>query len=393
MSLEDKDVDTLSNEELDQNTDTNVDTDNTDTGTDDLDSVDDSEVESDIDSDTNSEDNDSDESQNNLSDMSDEEFLALMNSKGTITATNSDKKTKTDTNVPKDTNKRKSDAVDDKLKDQNTDKEPTKVDNQEVDYKSIYEQVFKPFKANGKEITPKSVEDIISLMQMGANYTKKMQLMAPMKKVVQSLDNAKIDEQELNFLIDVSKGDKEAIKQLLIKHKIDPLEIDLDGDNTYSPRNNIASDEDVEFNDTLMDIHDSLPRIQEILNNTWDDNSKKAILKDPRLMRALHEEVQMGRFDEVQKRLEAEKTFGRYKGVSDVDAYIDLVSKMEQERMKTKTQPETPTKTESTKKIPDKSKAAPTKGKTSKSSSSLTAKDLLSMSDDEFNKLSERDLV
>lgn len=393
MSLEDKDVDTLNNEELDQNTDTNVDTDNTDTGTDDLDSVDDSEVESDIDSDTNSEDNDSDESQNKLSDMSDEEFLALMNSKGTITATNSDKKTKTDTNVPKDTNKRKSDAVDDKLKDQNTDKEPTKVDNQEVDYKSIYEQVFKPFKANGKEITPKSVEDIISLMQMGANYTKKMQLMAPMKKVVQSLDNAKIDEQELNFLIDVSKGDKEAIKQLLIKHKIDPLEIDLDGDNTYSPKNNIASDEDVEFNDTLMDIHDSLPRIQEILNNTWDDNSKKAILKDPRLMRALHEEVQMGRFDEVQKRLEAEKTFGRYKGVSDVNAYIDLVSKMEQERMKTKIQPETPIRTESTKKIPDKSKAAPTKGKTSKSSSSLTAKDLLSMSDDEFNKLSERDLV
>ena len=393
MSLEDKDVDTLNNEELDQNTDTNVDTDNTDTGTDDLDSVDDSEVESDIDRDTNSEDNDSDESQNKLSDMSDEEFLALMDSKGTITATNSDKKTKTDTNVPKDTNKRKSDAVDDKLKDQNTDKEPTKVDNQEVDYKSIYEQVFKPFKANGKEITPKSVEDIISLMQMGANYTKKMQLMAPMKKVVQSLDNAKIDEQELNFLIDVSKGDKEAIKQLLVKHKIDPLEIDLDGDNTYSPRNNIASDEDVEFNDTLMDIHDSLPRIQEILNNTWDDNSKKAILKDPRLMRALHEEVQMGRFDEVQKRLEAEKTFGRYKGVSDVNAYIDLVSKMEQERMKTKIQPETPIRTESTKKIPDKSKAAPTKGKTSKSSSSLTAKDLLSMSDDEFNKLSERDLV
>lgn len=391
MSLEDKNVDTLNNEELDQNTDTNVDTDNTDTGTDDLDSVDDSEVESDID--TDSEDNDSDESQNNLSDMSDEEFLALMDSKGTITATNSDKKTKTDTNVPKDTNKRKSDAVDDKLKDQNTDKEPTKVDNQEVDYKSIYEQVFKPFKANGKEITPKSVEDIISLMQMGANYTKKMQLMAPMKKVVQSLDNAKIDEQELNFLIDVSKGDKEAIKQLLIKHKIDPLEIDLDGDNTYSPRNNIASDEDVEFNDTLMDIHDSLPKIQEILNNTWDDNSKKAILKDPRLMRALHEEVQMGRFDEVQKRLEAEKTFGRYRGISDVNAYIDLVSKMEQERMKTKTQPETPTRTESTKKIPDKSKAAPTKGKTSKSSSSLTAKDLLSMSDDEFNKLSERDLV
>ena len=323
----------------------------------------------------------------NIDSMSDEEFEAFMNnSTSTTTDEVEDKKEEVTTEKEQTTTPEVKEDSEVKEDTKESTKEDSKVPEE-------YASIFKPFKANGKVITPKTVEDVISLMQMGANYTKKMQLMAPMKKVVQSLDNAKIDEQELNFLIDVSKGDKEAIKQLLIKHKIDPLEIDLDGDNTYSPRNNIASDEDVEFNDTLMDIHDSLPRIQEILNKTWDDNSKKAILKDPRLMRALHEEVQMGRFDEVQKRLEAEKTFGRYKGISDVDAYIDLVSKMEQERMKTKTQPETPTRTESTKKIPDKSKAAPTKGKTSKSSSSLTAKDLLSMSDDEFNKLSERDLV
>lgn len=392
MSLEDKDVDTLNNEELDQNTDTNVDTDNTDTGTDDLDSVDDSEVESDID--TDSEDNDSDESQNNLSDMSDEEFLALMDSKGTITATNSDKKTKTDTNVPKDTNKRKSDAVDDKLKDQNTDKEPTKVDNQEVDYKSIYEQVFKPFKANGKEITPKSVEDIISLMQMGANYTKKMQLMAPMKKAVESLNKAQINEEDLNFLIDVHNGDKEAIKKLLAKHEVDPIELDMENTN-YVPKNNIASDDDVEYSDVLEDIQPSLPKIQEILTKQWDAKSKSELLKNPQLMRALHEEIEMGRFDDVQAQLEIEKTFGRYKGKSDIEAYIDLVSRLVAEQQsKATVETRKPTQdNKPTKPVPDKTKAAPVRTKQTNHVSTLTAEDILSMPEEEFNKLTMRDLV
>ena len=44
-----------------------------------------------------------------------------------------------------------------------------------VDYKALYEQVTAPFKANGKTISIQSVEEATQLMQMGANYTKKMQ--------------------------------------------------------------------------------------------------------------------------------------------------------------------------------------------------------------------------
>ena len=40
--------------------------------------------------------------------------------------------------------------------------------------KEVYNKVFAPFRANGKEIQVKSVDDVISLMQMGANYNKKM---------------------------------------------------------------------------------------------------------------------------------------------------------------------------------------------------------------------------
>ena len=289
--------------------------------------------------------------------------------------------------------------------DTKTDKESTEVKKddstkdtppKDVDYETVYKNIFKPFKANGKDITPRTVEDVVQLMQMGANYTKKMQLMAPLKKAAESLSRADIKEEDLNFLIDVHKGDKEAIKKLLTKHNVDPMELDLDSTN-YVPKNNIVSDEDVEYSNILDDIRDSLPKIQEIMTNTWDTRSKEALLKDPNLMRALHEEIAMGRFDNVQAQLEIEKTFGRYKGKSDVEAYIDLVTKLATKEQSNHqpdgTNKPTPKADVPTKPIPDKTKAAPIRTKATNQGSTLTAKDIFSMSEDQFAKLSIRDLV
>ena len=337
-------------------------------------------------------------SKEQLDALSDDEFTEYLNT-GKLPnhiKTNSNKNIKEDikdttVNTEPTTNSVKQEQVEEQK--QEDTKEETATDT--IDYKAVYDSIFKPFKANGKTIAPRNAEDVISLMQMGANYTKKMQLMAPMKRAVESLNKAGINEEELNFLIDIHNGDKEAIKNLLKKNEIDPIDLDME-DTKYIPKNNIASDADVEFSETLMDIESSLPKIQEILNKTWDSKSKQLVLKDPQLMRALHQEIEMGRFDEVQQRLEIEKTFGRYKGVSDIEAYIDLVTKMVNEKARTpvtetkhvERQPETTTKS-----IPDKTKAAPVRSKPKNQGSTLTAKDLFSMSEEEFNKLSINDLI
>lgn len=281
--------------------------------------------------------------------------------------------------------------VDDSNSEEQKDDSSSTENTSTIDYKTAYEAIFKPFKANGKEITPRNVDDVINLMQMGANYTKKMQVIAPMKKVIESLNKAEIDEENLNFLIDVYKGDKEAIKKLLKKHSVDPIELDLEETN-YVPKNNIVSDEDVEFSNVIDDIRDSLPKIQDIINSKWDKNSKDKLLSDPRLLRALHEEIQYGRFDKIQAQVEMEKMFGRYRGVSDLDAYIDIVTKVvqkESQQPEPKVEPKPEPKV--TRSIPDKTKAAPTKTK-STTKSSLTAKDILSMSEEDFNKLNIDDL-
>ena len=380
-------VDTLEQEEL-QNTDTELGGNNNDTEPDNS-----TNTNVTPDNDTQPEESLEDDdklTKEQLDAMSDEEFTRFMEEGKLPEPPKTEQKplvkvvSKPDTKTDKESTEVK--------KDDSTKDTPPK----DVDYEAVYKDIFKPFKANGKDITPRTVEDVVQLMQMGANYTKKMQLMAPLKKAAESLSRADIKEDDLNFLIDVHKGDKEAIKKLLTKHNVDPMELDLDSTN-YVPKNNIVSDEDVEYSNILDDIRDSLPKIQEIMTNTWDTRSKEALLKDPNLMRALHEEIAMGRFDNVQAQLEIEKTFGRYKGKSDVEAYIDLVTKLAAKEQSNHqpdgTNKPTPKADVPTKPIPDKTKAAPIRTKATNQGSTLTAKDIFSMSEEQFAKLSIRDLV
>ena len=370
-------------------TDTELDDDNTTDTTDD--NIDDSNDTSDNEESTDRDVEDSDEdeiTQEQLDSLDDDEFAAFLNT-GKLPNKPTPEKAKV-ISKPEVNNVK----PEEEKKEIKEDKPVEQVDS--IDYKAAYETIFKPFKANGKEITPRNLDDVVKLMQMGANYTKKMQTLAPVKRAYESLNKADIKEEDLNFLIDIHKGDVEAIKQLLQRHKIDPIDLDLESNNYKANRKNIASDEDVEFSDVLRDVDSSLPKIQEILNNKWDEASKQKLVKDPKLLRALHEEIELGRFDEVQARVELEKTFGRYQGYSDLEAYIDVVTKMVNEQSKNVTLPNSKTenkpKTTPTK-IPDKSKAAPVRGKPKNQGAKMTVQDLLSMSDDEFNKLSINDLV
>ena len=333
-----------------------------------------------------------DSSTPNIDAMTDDEFIAFMNE---------DLIKSTDTKKESTTNEVEDKKLEVEVKDEQT---PVKDVKQESTVKEDtnsstttipenYADIFKPFKANGKEIVPKTVEDVISLMQMGANYTKKMQLMAPMKKTVESLNRAEIKEEDLNFLIDIHKGDKEAIKKLLEKHKVDPLELDMDNTN-YVAKDNMVSESDVEYVSVLDDIQSSLPKITEIISSKWDDKSKQALLKDPRLLRGLHEEIELGRFDKVQSQLEIERTFGRYKGMSDVEAYIDIVSKESKVNNTTNVVSKIPTaETAPVTKSFDKSKAAPIKGTPSNKGTALSMDELVNSSDEQFLKLINNGVV
>lgn len=351
--------------------------------------------------------NDESESKKDIDSLTDEEFLDYLDeyykSDSTHTKTHEE---------PKPDNKKNNDKSDDKIDNRSikegSDSSKNSNNNDpisekpksdpvltDIDYKAEYEKIFKPFKANGKEISPKTVEDVVSLMQMGANYTKKMQLLSPYKKAVETLSKHNITDEDLSYLIDIKKGDKEAIKALLKESNIDLMDLDLDDVKYTKNKNNIATDSEVQFHDMLRDIHESLPQINDIMDNVWDEQSKKILLSDPKALRGLHEEIQMGRFNTIQEMVEREKTFGRYKDVPDIQLYSMIALEMsKQQQSQEAVQREKEQKqAERTKRTESKKRAGPTGKATTKSSSTLTVKDLLSMPEEEFLKLSEKNLV
>ena len=187
------------------------------------------------------------------------------------------------------------------------------VEDTGLDYKALYEQVLAPFKANGKTIEPKSIEEVIQLMQMGANFTRKMQDIAPHRKTLLMLENnGLLDESKLSYLIDLDKKDPEAIKRLVKESGIDPLDIDTETEPEYQVGNRHGvSDQEVNFRTVLDDLK-SNPSGQEMIQviNGWDQASKKMLWDEPQAMTFINEQRESGIYDQISNEIERQKALG-----------------------------------------------------------------------------------
>lgn len=185
-------------------------------------------------------------------------------------------------------------------------------------------KLFSPFKANGREIKIDSVEDAIQLMQMGANYSKKMAAMKPGLRVLKMLEQHDLmDEGKLSFLIDISKKKPEAISKLLKDSGLDPLDIDLDKSDEYKPGTYNVSDSEIAVESILDEIKDtaSYRRTLDIVSTKWDESSRQIIVQNPELIRVINDHVGDGTYDKINAVMEKERMLGRLTGVSDLQAY------------------------------------------------------------------------
>ena len=184
----------------------------------------------------------------------------------------------------------------------------------DVDYKKAYEAVMAPFKANGTTMQVKTPEEAIQLMQMGANYTRKMQELQPQRKTLLLLENnGLMDEAKLSYLIDLSKGNPEAIKKLIKESDFDVLGADLDKESTYQGGNHTVTDEEVNFR-TVLDELNSNPAGKEtlgIIGSTWDQASKEVLWSSPEVMATIHAQRESGIYARITTEIERRRTFGQ----------------------------------------------------------------------------------
>lgn len=210
----------------------------------------------------------------------------------------------------------------DKQEEKPTEK-PTTED-KTVDFEAEYKKLLAPFKANGREVKVDSVDDAIALMQMGANYNKKMAALKPNLKLMKLLENnGLLDEGKLSFLIDLEKKNPQAINKLVKDAGINPLDLDADKAGEYQPKIHTVDDRQLALDTVLEDLQDSpaYARTLQVVSKEWDGQSKQVIAAEPQLLKVLHDHVASGVYDLISKEIERERMFGRLDGVSDIEAY------------------------------------------------------------------------
>ena len=270
-----------------------------------------------------------------------------------------------------------------------------------IDYEAAYKKLTTPFKANGRDIQVQSVDDAVALMQMGANYNKKMAALKPSLKVLKLLENnGLLSEEKLSFLIDLDKKNPEAISKLVKDSGVDPLDLDATKAGDYKPTRHTVDDRELELDAVLDEIQgtESYSKTIDVISNQWDGQSKNVIANSPQVLKIINSHVQSGIFDLIIKEVESEKMFGRLSGLSDIDAYRQvgdaiqarggfdhLVSQGQRTQPKTVVVPPKP-------KMGDEGKRREKKLAASSSQPVAPAKDKpdfnpLALSDDEFSKV------
>lgn len=219
--------------------------------------------------------------------------------------------------------KAEDEGKDSQVSEKKADEEAEPAPKEETDYKAEYEKILAPFSANGKQMQVQSAEEAITLMQMGANYNKKMAALKPNLKLLKLLENNNLlSEEKLSFLIDLDKKNPDAISKLVKDSGLDPLEMDV-SKSEYKPKTYTVDDRELELDAVLEKIQDT-PTFQktlDVVSNKWDGPSKQIVAATPQLIEVINSHMQSGVYDLISTEVERERMLGRLNGMSDIDAY------------------------------------------------------------------------
>lgn len=202
--------------------------------------------------------------------------------------------------------------------------EKAEKETQAVDYEAEYKRLLAPFKANGREIQVKSVDDAVALMQMGANYNKRMAALKPNLKMLKLLENnGLLNEEKLSYLIDLEKKNPAAINKLVKDSGLDPMDLDAEKAGEYKPKIHSVDDREIDLDTVLDEIQETPTYTQtlEIVSKKWDGASKQTIASTPQLLKVINDHVANGIYDLINQEVERERMFGRLNGLSDIEAY------------------------------------------------------------------------
>jgi hypothetical protein len=266
------------------------------------------------------------------------------------------------------------------------------------DYKAFYDHLTKPFKANGRDLNITNPDEIITLMQMGANYNSKMAALKPNRRLLRMLeDNKLMDESQLGFLIDLHKKDPKAIAKLIQDSQFNLDEFNPEDQVDYSSKHTAPSEKVIDLEDIVGELssHTGFDEVLNTVSTGWDAASKQLVADNPNILRILQQQKELGHFDLIQSEVDRSSILGKANGLSTLQMYSAAEKKLiaegklatapvNQQAPVVNAQKPVVEKVDTT--AAKKAAAAPKQTIQSKTSK-VSAENLFSLSDEEFAKI------
>lgn len=204
---------------------------------------------------------------------------------------------------------------------------PSVVQPSEADAQSFYEQVTAKFKANGVELSISEPTEVVKLMQMGLNYTKKMQELAEPRRLHKMLVNGGIaDEGSLAYLIDLHNKKPEAIAKLVRDSGIDLYGVADEAVAQYSPESRAPQASTIVLDDVLLELSDDphYAKVITLVGEQWDEASRGMIVENPSILKNLVHHMHTGVYDQIDSIMQVEVAKGNFVGVPKYDAFVQI---------------------------------------------------------------------
>lgn len=185
-----------------------------------------------------------------------------------------------------------------------------------VDYEDFYKQCLQTVGKDTDAITPKNLEEVRQLMSQGAQYNSLNKKYEEASKLKSLLDINNIDKNQLDLLIEINKGNANALAKFLKDKDISPYDINPDDEavKDYQAPSHDVNTKELRYTETLKNLA-STEQGKTCLNTLikeWDDKSFEYLKDEPELLPHISEQIANGSYKIICDELRREQQLGRY---------------------------------------------------------------------------------
>lgn len=273
-----------------------------------------------------------------------------------------------------------------------TEDDPVDPDSQEpteFDFNSIPRDKIIPrdINVNGMKVKA-TMDELEAGFKKGMNYTQKMQEIAPHRKDMNLMIENGLTTADLNLLVEAKGGNKEALAKLLATAKVDPIDIEVEDADAYTPKDyskDVPNADLEQLKTEILSDQENAPVVDDALK-TMPQDMYDLVSENPQGMNSLYTDVKSGIYQKIMPEvIKQQALYG--KNEPTLDTYLRVAKTMMEQNPTPATDKPIEKQVSGNKELNNRRRKAGTAPASKpKESKSFIQKDLNSMDDDEFEK-------